>query len=283
MTTETPAGTATDKHTKIATWNVNSIRARLDRLLAWLDTRRPDVVCLQETKVADDDFPIAELRQAGYAAEIFGQRTYNGVAILTRTPPAGVVRGLDDLVRGFGDSADDPQCRFMVATVVTNGEPLRVASVYVPNGGAVGTDKFAYKLEWLRRWSSWLEATAASGPPLLLCGDFNIAPEDRDVCDPVAWAGQVLCHPDERAALAAIRACAPGFDDLFRRLNPDLNAFSWWDYRQLAFPRNQGLRIDHIYGSPPLAARCRGVIIDRETRKGKLPSDHAPVIAEFAL
>lgn len=278
---------------KIATWNVNSIRARLDRVLAWLESRRPDIVCLQETKVVDDDFPTAELRQAGYEAAIFGQRTYNGVAILTRQVPQPqsadlvpsdlTVPRLADLVRGFRDGGDDSQCRFMMATVATGAGPVRVASVYVPNGGAVGTDKFAYKLDWLRRWRRWLHDNAASGTPVLLCGDFNIAPEDRDVCDPVAWAGQVLCHPDERAALAEIRGCGPGFADLFRHLNPDSTAFSWWDYRQLAFPRNQGLRIDHIYASPSLVDRCQSVLIDRETRKGKLPSDHAPVIAEFAL
>ncbi len=259
---------------RIATWNVNSIRARLERLLAWLESRRPDVVCLQETKVTDDDFPIAELRQAGYAAAIHGQRTYNGVAILSREPPV-------DVVRGFADGVEDSQSRFIVATAFTPAGPVRLASVYVPNGGSVGTDKFAYKLNWLARWKTWLDAHNAADAPLLLCGDFNIAPEDRDVHDPVAWEGQVLCHPDERAALAGIRDC--GFQDLFRRLNPDLNAFSWWDYRQLAFPKNRGLRIDHIYGTQSLAERCRGVSIDREARKGKLPSDHAPVIAEIEL
>ena len=259
----------------IATWNVNSIRARLERLLAWLDTRRPDVVCLQETKVADDDFPVAELQAAGYAAAIFGQRTYNGVAILSR------LGAPTDIVRGFGDEVVDPQSRFMVATADTPVGPVRVATVYVPNGGAVGTDKFSYKLEWMRRWKAWLEARATGGLPLVVCGDFNVAPEDRDVHNPVAWSGQVLCHPDERAALAAIRGC--GFEDLFRRLNPDLTAFSWWDYRQLAFPHNHGLRIDHIYAPASIAARCRSVIIDRDARKGKLPSDHAPVIARLEL
>ena len=269
--------------TTVATWNVNSIRARLERLLVWLESRRPDVVCLQETKVADADFPTAELRQAGYAGEIFGQRTYNGVAILTRVSTTGSAVGLSDVVRGFGDGGDDSQCRFLMATLATATGPLRVASVYVPNGGAVGTDKFVYKLEWLRRWRSWLQTHASSGPPLLLCGDFNIAPEDVDVYDPVAWQGQVLCHPDERAALAAIRECGSGFDDLFRRFNPQSTAFSWWDYRQLCFPKNKGLRIDHIYASAPLVELCRAVSIDRETRKGKLPSDHAPVLAEFVL
>ena len=258
----------------LATWNVNSIRARLERLVTWLNARRPDVVCLQETKVSDDDFPTAELREAGYAAAIFGQRTYNGVAILAREMPT-------DVARGFHDDTEDSQSRFMVATAATPAGPVRVASTYVPNGGEVGTAKFVYKLEWMRRWKVWLQTYVSTGVPLFLCGDFNVAPEGRDVHDPVAWAGQVLCHPDERAALAAIRAC--GFEDLFRRLNPDLTAFSWWDYRQLAFPRNHGLRIDHIYAPASMADRCRSVVIDRDVRKGKLPSDHAPVIAEFEL
>ncbi|MBC8131458.1 MAG: endonuclease/exonuclease/phosphatase family protein, partial [Deltaproteobacteria bacterium] len=202
---------------KIATWNVNSIRARLDRLIPWLSSRRPDIVCLQETKVADAEFPVSELREVGYHAVIFGQRTYNGVAILTREPapqdppaevssvpstPRTLAPGPSDVIRGFGDGGDEAQCRFIMGTYPTTIGPVRVASVYVPNGSEVGTAKFVYKLEWLRRWETWLQTQVASGPPVLLCGDFNIAPEDRDVCDPVAWAGRVHCHPDERAALA---------------------------------------------------------------------------------
>jgi exodeoxyribonuclease-3 len=257
----------------IATWNVNSIRARQERLLAWLTLRQPDVLCLQETKVQDDDFPRAELAAAGYQSVVFGQKTYNGVAILARTAP-------EDVGRGFGDDIEDPQSRFIVATVGPAGGRVRVASAYVPNGSEVGSDKFAYKLAWLARWRAWLDKQQGdAGPPLLLCGDFNIAPEDRDVFDPVVMAGQIHAHPDERAALTRIRDA--GFVDLFRRLNPDLTAFSWWDYRQLRFPRNQGLRIDHVYGAPELVGRCRSVVIDRDERKGKLPSDHAPVIATF--
>ncbi|MES1164257.1 MAG: exodeoxyribonuclease III, partial [Verrucomicrobiota bacterium] len=242
-------GANTPAVAKIATWNVNSIRARLDRVRAWLQTHRPDVVCLQETKVTDDDFPTAELLSLGYSAVTCGQRTYNGVAILAREPPR-------DVVRGLGDDPEDAQCRFIVATAPTPAGPIRLASVYVPNGGAVGSDKFAYKLRWLARWRSWLRAHdgGSAAAPSLLCGDFNIAPEDRDVHDPLMWQGQVLCHPDERAGLAAIRDC--GYEDLFRRLHPDLVAYSWWDYRQLAFPKNRGLRIDHIYALPVFAAAC---------------------------
>jgi len=257
---------------KIATWNVNSIRARLERLLPWLSVQAPDVVCLQETKVTDADFPRAEIQALGYEVEVFGQRTYNGVAILTRSPAT-------DVQRGFGDGVEDPQSRFIVATVATIKGPVRIASVYVPNGGSIDSEKFAYKLDWLRRCKTWLDSNREQGGPLLLCGDFNIAPEDRDVHDPALWAGQVLCHPDERAALAAIRDL--GFVDLFRRLQPESQAFSWWDYRQLAFPKNLGLRIDHIYGPESLLALCKNISIDRDTRKGKQPSDHAPVIADL--
>ena len=258
--------------TVLATWNVNSIRARLGRVLDWLAARRPDIACLQETKVADADFPFDELRAAGYVATTLGQKTYNGVAILSRQPPS-------EVLRGFDDGLDETQSRFLVATL----GPVRVASVYVPNGQAVGSEKFVYKLEWLARWRRWLEVNARAGAPLILCGDFNIAPEDIDVHDPVRWRDQVLCHPQERAALARIRAA--GFEDTFRHLHPNLAAYSWWDYRQLSFPRNEGLRIDHVYCPPSWLAegRCRGIVIDRETRKGKLPSDHAPVIAELDL
>jgi exodeoxyribonuclease-3 len=254
---------------KIATWNVNSIRARLDRLLPWIDANRPDVMCLQETKVENESFPAAELLERGYHAAIHGQRTYNGVAILAREPPT-------DLLRGFGDGGDDTQARFLVARAAG----VRVASVYVPNGQAVGTAKFVYKLDWLGRWRRWLDAHASPDEALALCGDFNVAPADLDVHDPAAWKDQLHCHPDERAALAAVRGF--GVSDLFRQRNPALRAFSWWDYHQLAFARDNGLRIDHIFATAPLAARCLSARIDRDARKGQQPSDHAPVIAEFA-
>jgi exodeoxyribonuclease III len=252
---------------KIATWNVNSIRKRLDRVTAWLAEHQPDVLCVQETKVEDHAFPRAELEAAGYHVICHGQKTYNGVALLGRAP-------LLNPVKGFGDGVDDVQARFLVAEIGN----VRVGSVYVPNGQAVGSEKFSYKLAWLARLRRWL-STQDAATPLVLCGDFNVAPDDRDVHDPVAWKDQILCHPDERAALVDV--CGWGLTDTFRMHNQDAGHYTWWDYRQLGFPKNLGLRIDFILCSAPLAARCRSVVIDRDARKGKEPSDHAPVIAEF--
>ena len=253
---------------RIVTWNVNSVKAREERLRAYLTQRAPDVLCLQEIKVEDDKFPREACRALGYEAAVYGQRTYNGVAILSRLP-------LEDVQRGFVDGAADPQARFIAAT--TAG--IRVMSVYVPNGQAVGSEKFAYKLGWLERLGRHLDAALAAGVPAALCGDLNVAPAAIDVHDPAAWEGHVLVSPEERAALA--RAVEPRLVDVVRRMNPDARIYSWWDYRQLAFPKNHGLRIDHILVSAPLAARVRAAGVDRDARKGKLPSDHAPVWAEF--
>ncbi len=253
---------------KIATWNVNSIRKRLDRVIPWLAEHGPDVLCLQETKVDDDTFPRAEIEAAGYHVLCHGQKAYNGVALLTREPAR-------DPVRGFGDEVQDSQARFLLATV---GD-MRVGTLYVPNGQEVGSEKFRYKLDWLKRWQRWLLAHGDAGAPLALCGDINIAPDDRDVYDPVAWKDHVLCHPDERAALSEV--CRWGLADVFRQHHAEAGLYSWWDFRQLCFPKNMGLRIDLILCSAPLAARCTSAIIDRNARKGAAPSDHAPVIAEF--
>jgi exodeoxyribonuclease-3 len=253
---------------KIATWNVNSIRKRLDRVIPWLGQYQPDVLCVQETKVEDDAFPRLEIETAGYHVLCHGQKTYNGVALLSRQPAR-------DAVRAFGDSVEDGQARFLVATV---GD-VRVGSVYVPNGQTVGSDKFAYKLDWFGRWRKWLSAHADPGMPLAFCGDINVAPDDRDVYDPVGWKDQVLCHPDERAALGEI--CRWGLADVFRQHHAEAGLYSWWDYRQLAFPKDLGLRIDLVLCTASLAARCTSITIDRDARKGQNPSDHAPVIAEF--
>ena len=254
---------------KIATWNVNSIRARMDRLCAWCTAQSPDVLCLQETKVEDDAFPLLEVQALGYHAIVHGQKTYNGVAVLTRQPA-------QEVARGFGDGVEDTHARFLVVRV---GD-VQVGSVYVPNGQAVGTDKFAYKLKWLARWRSGLASHARPTDPMVFCGDMNVAPEDLDLYDPEGWRGEVMCHPDERAGLAGVRDW--GLVDVFRRLHPDVQQFTWWDYRQLSFPKNHGLRIDHILCSAPMAARCLSVGVDRDARKGPTPSDHAPVVAEFA-
>jgi exodeoxyribonuclease-3 len=254
---------------KVATWNVNSVRARQERLVRWLEVQRPDVLCLQELKVQDEAFPFDAVRQAGYHAAVFGQKTYNGVAILSTSEPA-------DVERGFGDSGPDAQARFICARIGR----VHVASVYVPNGGEHGSEKYAYKLEWLKRLRAHLDRRFDKGSDLVLCGDFNVAPEARDVHDPAAWAETVLFSPEVREALA--RVCGWGLVDTLRLHHQDAGLYTWWDYRMLAFPKNHGLRIDHILASEPLAKRCDSVTIVREERKGKQPSDHAPVVASFS-
>jgi exodeoxyribonuclease-3 len=255
---------------KLATWNVNSIRARQGRLLAWLERTKPDVVCLQELKVTDEAFPFDPLREAGYAAAVNGQRTYNGVAVLARTEP-------EDVERGFGDGGDDAQARFVAARVGN----LQVASVYVPNGTEVGSDRWTYKLEWLRRLRAWLDRRDPKTNLLAVAGDFNVAPEARDVYDPPAWETTVLFHPEGRRALEAVRAW--GLVDAFRLHHDGPGFYSWWDYRMLAFPKGRGLRIDHVFLSEALAGRCTGASIERNERKGKQPSDHAPVVVELEI
>ena len=253
---------------KIATWNVNSLKVRLPQLLDWLMAQTPDVVCLQETKLEDAAFPRAALAEAGFHAVFAGQKTYNGVAILTRRPPAGVTIGLPGL--------DDAQKRLIAATVAD----VRVICAYFPNGQAVGSDKFAYKLSWLGALIAHLGGELATHPRLVLAGDFNIAPEDRDVYDPVAWAGQVLCSESERDAFRRLQAL--GLADAFRLFDQPGKSYSWWDYRQMAFRRNMGLRIDHLLVSTPLAPRVTACTIDKEARRAERPSDHAPVLLELA-
>ena len=255
---------------KIATWNVNSLNVRLPRLLDWLPEAQPDVLCLQETKLDDPRFPRDELAAAGYAAAYAGQRTYNGVALLVKDgagTAADVVTALPDF--------DDPQKRVIAATIAG----IRVVCFYGPNGQSVDSDKYQYKLAWCRAASAFLRAEIARHPQLVVAGDFNIAPEDRDVHDPASWAGQVLCTEPERAVFRDWIAL--GLVDAFRLFDQPPKTYSWWDYRQLAFPKNRGLRIDHVLVSPPLAARCTRCTIDRNARKGEKPSDHAPVIAEI--
>ncbi len=251
---------------KLVTWNVNSIRQRFERLVTLLERHSPDVVCLQETKVTDTDFPADALRKAGYASVFAGQKSYNGVAILAKSAPA-------DVRSGFRDGGDDEQARLIAATI----SDVRVICAYVPNGQAVGTEKYAYKLEWLERLRKLLEREADPARPLAVVGDFNVAPTDADVHDPEAWRGQVLCSEPERAALA--RLLDWGLVDAFRERYPERVAFTWWDYRQLGFPKNRGLRIDHVLITRPLVTRLEDIVIDREERKGKGASDHAPVLA----
>ena len=254
---------------KITTWNVNSLRVRLPQLLGWLEAEAPDVVALQETKLTDDAFPGAELAAAGYQSLANGQKTYNGVALLARAALADPVRELP----GF----EDPQRRVLAASV----GGVRVVNLYVPNGQAVGSDKYEYKLSWLKALRIWLRDELARHPRLVVLGDFNIAPEDRDVHDPAAWMGSVHVSEPEREALRELVAI--GFEDVFRRFEQPPGAYSWWDYRQGAFRRNHGLRIDLILASSALAPACRSCSIDVAPRRVERASDHTPVTARFDI
>lgn len=252
---------------KLATWNVNSIRVRLPQLLDWLAVAQPDVVCLQELKTEAPGFPREALEAAGYACAVNGQKTYNGVAILARTPLLDIAADLP----GFADEHK----RVLAATV----KDVRVVCVYCPNGQAVGSDKYEYKLRWFAALKGYLAAELDRHPRLAVAGDFNVAPEDRDVHDPKAWEGQVHVSEPERGAWRALVAL--GLQDSFRLFEQPEKTFSWWDYRMMGFRRNAGLRIDHILLSAPLAQACTGASIDKAPRKLERPSDHAPVLAEL--
>ena len=258
----------------LATWNVNSLKVRLPHLLAWLGEHAVDVVCLQETKLTDDRFPQAELQAAGYRSVFAGQKTYNGIAILMREASTGAPRDIQINLPGF----EDEQKRLLALTFdAVASDSLRVVCGYFPNGQAVGSDKYDYKLRWLAALTDWLRADLARHPQLALLGDYNIAPEDRDCHDPAAWTGQVLFSEPEKTAFRALLGL--GLSDSFRLFAQPDRSYSWWDYRNLAFRRKLGLRIDHILLSQPLAARCTGCTIDVAPRRLEQPSDHAPVIA----
>lgn len=252
---------------RITTWNVNSLAVRLPQVLDWLAANPVDVLCLQETKLADDKFTHAEFQAAGYEAHWFGQKTYNGVALLSKSPVADVARN----IFGF----EDEQTRVIAGTV----DGVRVIGAYFPNGQSPGSEKFAYKMKWLDALRAWVRAELAAHPKLVLCGDFNIAPEDRDVCDPVAWAGQIHCTPEEREHFRQLLAL--GMHDAFRLFEQPEKTYSWWDYRMLAFRRNQGLRIDHVLVSEALKPAVKACTIDRLPRKNERPSDHVPVTVEI--
>lgn len=253
---------------RIVTWNVNSVRARLDRVVTWLKAHQPDALCLQELKVTDDVFPFDAIREAGYEAAVHGQKTYNGVAILAKTAPA-------DVMRGLGDATLDEQARFICATV----DGVRVASAYFPNGGEVDGPRYPYKLAWMRGVRAWLDANVNPHEAFALTGDFNVALDDLDVAEPAYWKDSVLTHDDVREATAEIAVF--GLEDVFRKHHPDGRIYSWWDYRDMAFPKNNGLRIDHVFATAPLAARSTAAWVDRDERSGKGASDHAPVVVEF--
>jgi exodeoxyribonuclease-3 len=254
---------------RIATWNVNSLRVRLPHLAQWLAANPVDAIGLQELKLPDEQFPRAEIEALGLGAVHYGQKTYNGVAILARDSLADVTTGIP------GD--DDPQRRVIAATLAG----IRLINVYVPNGQEVGSEKYAYKLAWLEKLRAWLKDELARHPKLAIIGDFNIAPEDRDVHDPAKWEGSVHVSEPERKALAAISAL--GLVDLFRRFDQPPGTYSWWDYRMGAFRRNHGLRIDLVLASEALAASCKACSVDRGPRAWERPSDHAPVVASFDI
>ncbi len=254
---------------KLATWNVNSLKVRLPQVLAWAGKQRPDVLCLQETKLEDVNFPRAEIEAAGYRVLFSGQKTYNGVAILSREPATGTVTAIP--------AFPDEQKRVLAATI----GGVRIACLYVPNGESVGSEKYQYKLRWLSAAREWLKDEISRNARLAVLGDFNVAPEARDVHDPELWEGKVLFSEPERAALRHLEEI--GLSDAFRLFDQPAGAFTWWDYRMNGFRRKRGLRIDHILLSEPLAKQCTSCTIDIEPRGAERPSDHAPVVAEVNL
>ncbi len=255
---------------KIATWNVNSINARMPHLIKWCTETKTDVVCLQETKCVDESFPYQEINDLGYHTAFYGQKSYNGVAIISKYE-------LEDVVKGFPDDEEDSQKRLIAATV--NG--VRVVNTYIPNGSELWTDKFTAKLDWLQKLRRFFDEGYSTDENVLLCGDFNVAPDELDVWSVPVWEGKIHFSKPERAAIHFIKQW--GFTDVFREQNGDVQEFSWWNYREGAWQRNRGLRIDHIWTSRPLTDLCTGCWIDKAPRQEERPSDHTPVVAEFAV
>ena len=254
---------------KIVSWNVNSLRVRLPHVLDWLAANQPDMLAIQEIKMVDDDFPVEAIRDAGYQVLVSGQKTYNGVCIISKLAGTDVHKDLPGL--------DDPQRRLLAATYGN----VRLVNLYVPNGESLESEKYGYKLNWLSKLDSYLQQELKKHPRLVVVGDFNIAPDDRDVYDPVAWKDQVLCSAPERQAFQSL--LAHGLKDTFRLFEQPERIYSWWDYRAMAFRRNIGLRIDHILASTNMADVCRTSFVDKAPRNLERPSDHAPVVAEFDI
>ncbi|OGT34977.1 MAG: exodeoxyribonuclease III [Gammaproteobacteria bacterium RIFCSPHIGHO2_12_FULL_37_14] len=252
---------------KIATWNVNSLRVRLPHVLTWLNDVQPDVLALQEIKLSDPEFPFDAIQEAGYTAVCSGQRTYNGVAIISRQE----VRDIVTEIPGF----DDQQRRILGVTF----NDIRILNIYIPNGESIVSEKYQYKLRWLKNFDSFLRDELKKYPKLIVVGDFNIAPDEIDVHDPARWQGQVLFSDLERQAFREMLQA--GFSDCFRQINTTEKKFSWWDYRLNAYRRNLGMRIDHILASTALSLNCHHCSIDTAPRAWERPSDHAPVVAEF--
>lgn len=255
---------------KIATWNVNSINIRLEQVLKWLETTGTDVLCLQETKCVDEKFPFEEINNIGYNVAFVGQKSYNGVAILSK-------HEIKDVQKNFHDDALDAPKRLIAATI----KDIRIVNTYIPNGTELWTDKFTFKLDWLQRLRRMFDETCDKDKNVLLCGDFNVAPDERDVWNVGFWEGKLHFTKPERAAIHHVKQW--GFVDVFRQMNGDAKEFSWWNYREGAFFKNQGLRIDHIWTSPKLAEKCVACWIDRKPRGAERPSDHTPVVAEFKM
>ena len=254
---------------KIATWNVNSLKVRLPHVLDWLVSAQPDVLCLQETKLTDENFPADDIRAAGYAVTFSGQKTYNGVATISKLPAADITTDVPGL--------DDPQRRILGTTI----DGIRILNLYVVNGQEVGSEKYAHKLHWLVKVTDYIATQLQEHERFVVLGDFNIAPADADVYDPEAWHERILCSTSEREALAKMLGL--GLSDVFRQFKQEESSFSWWDYRAAAFRRNMGLRIDLILASQTLADNCTACYIDKEPRKLERPSDHTPVVAKFSL
>lgn len=255
---------------KIATWNVNSINIRLEQMLKWGEANQIDVICLQETKCVDEKFPLEEINNAGYQAAFLGQKSYNGVAILSK-------HEIEDVQKNFHDDTLDAPKRLIAATV----KGVRIVNTYIPNGTEIWTDKFTFKLDWLQRLRRFFDEHYGKDENVLLCGDFNVAPDERDVWSVAAWEGKLHFSKPERAAIHHVKQW--GFVDVFRQINGDEKIYSWWNYREGAFFKNQGLRIDHIWTSKSLAEKCVGCWVDKKPREGERPSDHAPVVAEFKV
>jgi len=255
---------------KIATWNVNSITIRLEQVLSWLEATQTDVLCLQETKTVDEKFPFEAIENAGYKVAFHGQKSYNGVAILSKCE-------IKDVQRNFPDDNDDAPKRLIAATI----KGIRIVNTYIPNGTELWTDKFTFKLDWLQRLRKFFDETCDANSDVLLCGDFNVAPDERDVWNVAVWEGKIHFSKPERAAIYHVKQW--GFIDVFRQINGDEKKFSWWNYREGAFFKNHGLRIDHIWTSQSLAEKCVGCWIDRKPRGAVRPSDHTPVVAEFKI
>jgi exodeoxyribonuclease-3 len=258
---------------RIATWNVNSINARLETVLGWFEEASPDVACLQEIKCVDERFPTAEFERLGYNCAVHGQKTYNGVALLSKTP-------LEDVTRGLGGDETDEHARYIEA-VISGPTPVRVAGIYLPNGNPVGTDKFTYKLSWMARLNAHARGLLALEEPLVIAGDYNVIPEPTDVHDPAAWVGDALFQPETRAAFRALKWL--GLTDAYMAADGAPGGYTFWDYQAGAWPRDLGIRIDHLLLSPQAADRLAGVVIHRAVRGREKPSDHVPVVAELDL